>query len=141
MSTQLTRVLVVEDDEVSAKAVRIMLERLACSVEVAETGVQAIRKFRDQRYDLVLMGCQMPEMDGFEATARIRAMPRGRETPIIGTTAGRDRAECLAAGMNDLMPKPFRTETLRSMLLRWTGWPGAMESQECDSGAAGCTQA
>ncbi len=134
MSTELIRVLVVEDDEVSAKAVRVMLERLACSVEIAEDGAKAIESFRRHKYDLVLMGWQLPVMDGFEATARIRTMPRGQATPIIGTTAGRDRAECLAAGMNDSMPKPFQIEKLRVVLLRWTSWPGVKETGECKSG-------
>ena len=106
----------------SAKAVQVMLERLACSVEIAEDGRKAVESFRQRKYDLVLMGWQMPVMDGFEATARIRAMPRGQATPIIGTTAGRDRAECLAAGMNDLMAKPFQIEKLRQALTRWTTW-------------------
>ena len=122
MSTETIRVLVVEDDEVSAKAVQVMLERLACSVDIAEDGRQATEKFRQGRYDLVLMGWQMPVMNGFEATARIRAMAHGQHTPIIGTTAARDRAECMSAGMNDLMAKPFRIEKLRQTLTRWTGW-------------------
>ena len=105
-----------------------MLERLACSVEIAEDGLKAIESFRQHKYDLVLMGWQMPVMDGFEATARIRAMLHGQQTPIIGTTAGRDRAECLAAGMNDLMAKPFQIEKLRLVLLRWTAWPGVKET-------------
>jgi CheY-like chemotaxis protein len=138
MTSEPIRVLVVEDDEVSAKAVQVMLERLACNVEVVEHGRKAIDSFRLHRYDLVLMGWQMPVMDGFEATARIRAMPRGPETPIIGTTAGRDRAECLAAGMNDLMPKPFRLETIRFVLARWTGWTGEARSCNCETGA-NCT--
>ena len=134
MSTGLVRVLVVEDDEISAKAARVMLDRLACRVEIAEDGAAAIELFRRQEYDLVLMGWHMPVMDGFEATARIRAMPRGAATPIIGTTPGRDRAECLAAGMNDLMPKPFQLEKLRLVLLRWTSWPGVKESGGCRTG-------
>jgi CheY-like chemotaxis protein len=135
MSTDLIRVLVVEDDEISAKAVGLMLERLACSVEIAESGREAIEGFRHHKYDLVLMGWQMPVMDGFEATARIRTMLHGERTPIIGTTAGRDRAECMAAGMNDLMPKPFQIEKLRQVLLRWTSWPGVRESGGCRTGA------
>ena len=122
MSTEPIRILVVEDDEVSAKAIQLMLERLACAVEIATDGVKAIESFRYRIYDLVLMGWQMPVMDGFEATARIRAMPRGQATPIVATTAGRDRAECLAAGMNDLMPKPFQIEKVRLILSRWTAW-------------------
>ena len=129
------QVLVVEDDEISAKAVRVMLERLGCSVEIAGDGAKAIDSFRYHRYDLVLMGWQMPVMDGFEATARIRAMPRGQGTPIVGTTAGRDRGECLAAGMNDLMPKPFRIEKLRLVLTRWTAWTDAKKNCECETGA------
>ncbi len=134
MSNKQIRVLVVEDDEVSAKAVRVMLERLACTVEMAGDGGKAIECFRRHRYDLVLMGWQMPVMDGFEATARIRGMPGGQATPIIGTTAGRDRAECIAAGMNDLMPKPFRIEKLRLVLTRWTGWT-EKKNGECKAGA------
>ena len=116
------RVLVAEDDEVSAKAVRTMLERLGCLPEVVGNGAEAVGSFRVRPYDLVLMGSAMPVMSGFEATARLRALPRGRATPIVGTTAARDRAECMAAGMNDLMPQPFRLEKLRLTLSRWTAW-------------------
>jgi CheY-like chemotaxis protein len=134
MTTESIRVLVVEDDEVSAKAVGVMLERLACTVEIAGDGAKAIDSFRQRRYDLVLMGWQLPVMDGFEATARIRSLPRGQATPIIGTTAGRDRAECLAAGMNDLMPKPFRIEKLRLVLARWTSWTDEKKNCGCTTG-------
>jgi len=122
MSIESIRVLVVEDDEISAKAVSTMLKRLGCAVEVAGDGAKAIDSFRQRSYDLVLMGWQMPVMDGFEATARIRSLPRGQATPIVGTTPARDRAECTAAGMNDLMPKPFNLEKLRLVLSRWTTW-------------------
>jgi CheY-like chemotaxis protein len=135
MSTEPIRVLVVEDDEISAKAVQVMLQRLRCSVEIAEDGAKAVDNFRHHGYDLILMGWQMPVMDGFEATARIRALPRGQATHIIGTTAGRDRAECLAAGMNDLMPKPFRIEKLRLVLTRWTSWTDEKKNGECKTGA------
>jgi CheY-like chemotaxis protein len=142
MSTELIRVLVVENDEVSAKAVRVMLERLACSVELAGDGAEAIKLFRKHKFDLVLIGWQMPIMDGFEATARIRTILHGKGIPIIGTTAGRDRAECLAAGMNDLMPKPFQIEKLRLVLLRWTAWPGVKDTGDCQSGTScGSTRA
>ena len=117
----------------SAQAVQVMLERLGCSVEIAEDGRKAVECFNQGRYDLVLMGSQMPVMDGFEATARIRAMAHGRHTPIVGTTAGRDRAECIAAGMNDLMAKPFRTEKLRQVLARWTTWTD-QRLGECQAG-------
>ena len=131
MSPETIRVLVVEDDEVSAQAVQVMLERLGCSVEIAEDGRKAVESFRHGRFDLVLMGWQMPVMDGFEATARIRAMTHGRHTPIVGTTAGRDRAECIAAGMHDLMAKPFRIEKLRQALTRWTTWTEKTSGASC----------
>lgn len=115
----------------SAQAVQVMLERLGCSVEIAGDGRKAVESFRHGRFDLVLMGWQMPVMDGFEATARIRAMPRGQEIPIVGTTAGRDRAECMAAGMNDLMAKPFRIERLRQALTRWTTWTEKKSGARC----------
>jgi DNA-binding response OmpR family regulator len=69
-------------------------------------------------------------------------MPRGQATPIVGTTAGRDRAECLAAGMNDLMPKPFQIEKLRLILSRWTSWTDQKADQKnCDCQADSTTSA
>ncbi len=128
------RVLVAEDEEISAKAVAMMLARLGCKAEIVNNGVEAVESFRARAYDLVLMTWGLPVMDGFEATARIRALPRGQATPIIGTSAGRDRAECIAAGMNDLMPKPFRLEKLRLFLSRWTAWKDQYGSVEAKVG-------
>jgi CheY-like chemotaxis protein len=116
------QVLVVEDDEVNAQAARTLLERLGCQVDWVVNGAEAIVRFRQETYDLILMDSQMPVMDGFEATARIRGMPLGRVTPIVGTTAGIGRPECLAAGMNDVMPKPFLRENLKLVLSKWTHW-------------------
>jgi CheY-like chemotaxis protein len=116
------QVLVVEDDDVSAQVARTMLERFGCQVTLATNGAEAIVLFRKEAYDLILMGCQLPLMDGLEATARIRTMPRGKVTPIIGTSAGTARSECLAAGMNDLVPKPFLLENLKLALSKWTLW-------------------
>ena len=134
MPTELIRVL---GDEVSAKAVRVMLERLACSVEIAEDGNQAIERFRQHKYDLVLMGWQMPVMDGFETTARIRTMLHGKQIPIIGTTAGRDRAECLAAGMNDLLPAIATAIQLDYNVAHGTRAEGSLLSMSAPSEAAG----
>jgi CheY-like chemotaxis protein len=116
------QVLVVEGDEVNAQVARAMLERLGCRVDAAENGVEAIELFGRASYDLILMAWQMPLMDGLEATARIRSLPRGRATPIVGTSARISRLECLAAGMNDLMPKPFRLENMKLELSKWTRW-------------------
>ncbi len=122
MSIRKIHVLLVEDDEISAQAARTMLERLGCSVDAASNGAEAIELFRQNIYDLVLMDWQMPQMDGLETTARIRRMPKGRVTPIIGTTASMSRLECMAAGMNDIMPKPFMFTTMKQGLAKWTLW-------------------
>jgi len=120
--TQQIHVLIVEDDEISAEVARVMLEKLGCRTVIAPNGADAIERFQQSEYDLILMDWQMPVMNGFEATPRIRAMQHGQVTPIIATTAQMGRGECLAAGMNDLMPKPFRMDTLRQMLAKWTHW-------------------
>ena len=114
--------LVLEDDEVSAMAARLMLDKLGCRVDVAANGVEAIEHFGRSEYDLIFMDWRMPLMDGVEATARIRMMPRGQVTPIVGTSGARLRSECIAAGMNDHMPKPFQLEGVRLMLAKWTLW-------------------
>jgi CheY-like chemotaxis protein len=133
MSVQKIRVLVVDDDEVSAKAASSMLERLGCSVDVATDGAEAVKHFRDRAYDLILMDWQMPLMDGLEATARIRTMPRGQATAIIGTTAEKSYTECLKSGMNDVVPKPFLFEKMRYVLSRWTGWTSARTPGPCEA--------
>ena len=119
---QKIRVLVAEDDEVNAKAARMMLEQLGCSVDIATDGTQAVEHFRDRDYDLILMDWQMPLMNGIEATARIRTLPGGHATPIIGTTTGKSHEECLKGGMNEVVPKPFLFDKMKYVLSRWTGW-------------------
>ena len=130
MSKQKIHVLVVEDDDISAPVACTMLERLGCHVSVATDGAEAVECFRHNEYDLILMDWQMPVMDGVEATARIRELPRGHVTPIVGTSARAGRLECLAAGMNDLIPKPFLLEKLRLALSKWTHWE---DHQQTDS--------
>jgi CheY-like chemotaxis protein len=131
MSISQIQVLVVESDEVNAQVARTMLERLGCRVDTAENGAEAVELFPKASYDLIFMAWQMPLMDGLEATARIRGLPRGRVTPIVGTSARIGRLECLAAGMNDLMPKPFRIENLKIELSKWTRW-----QEDLQTGAA-----
>jgi|SRR5580704_18086652 CheY-like chemotaxis protein len=114
-------ILVVDDDEVSAHAARTILEEMGCQVHTAPNGAEAIGLFRANSYSLVLMDWQMPVMDGLEATAQIRGMLRGRITPIIATTTQMGRVEVLAAGMDDLMPKPFTPENLRAIVAKWIG--------------------
>ena len=116
-------ILVVEDDRANQFVVKAMLERLDCTVDIARNGVEALEKVERTPFDAVLMDCQMPQMDGYEATRRIRKMEQdGRHLPIIAMTAHsqeRDEERCRAAGMDDYMTKPLRLHTLVSMLSRW----------------------
>ena len=121
MSIQI-EILLVEDDDISAQAARTLLERMVCKVDHASDGAEAIELFEKKSYDLIFMDWQMPQMDGLETTARIRRMPQGRVSPIIVTSASMSRLECVAAGMNDVMPKPFLLHTLKMGLAKWTLW-------------------
>ncbi|MES2917645.1 MAG: ATP-binding protein [Pseudomonadota bacterium] len=118
-------VLLAEDTPTNQEVTRAMLRQLGCLVTVVNDGRAALESFRQRQPDIVLMDCQMPEMDGFEATREIRALEQALglpATPIIAVTAGilRDeRAACLASGMNDFLPKPFRRANLIEVLQRW----------------------
>ena len=115
------RVLVADDNPVNRQVVTLMLVRLGCEVESAENGQQALERLREARFDTVLMDVRMPEMDGFEATRRIRSDRRYGQTRVIGLTAAAldgDRERCLAAGMDEYLAKPVRLEELRRVLAR-----------------------
>ncbi len=115
------RVLVAEDNLVNQRVIRGLLERLGCSVTLATNGELALAALDAMVHDIVLMDCQMPELDGFETTRRLRA--RGQAVPVIALTASAldgDRARCVAAGMNDFLAKPVRLEELERMLALWT---------------------
>jgi PAS domain S-box-containing protein len=113
------RVLLVEDNIVSQKVGAAMLGKLGCRVDVAANGREALGMI-SQLYDLIFMDCQMPEMDGYEATGDIRKREGvARHTPIIALTAAamvEDRERCLQAGMDDYVSKPFQAAQLREML-------------------------
>ena len=116
-------VLVAEDNEINQKIVVRMLERVGCLAERVTNGREALDAVMAKPYDLVLMDVQMPEMDGFTATAEIRRQERGRcHIPIAAMTANAmtgDRERCLAAGMDDYISKPVRLADLERMLTRW----------------------
>jgi signal transduction histidine kinase/ActR/RegA family two-component response regulator len=117
------RVLVAEDNPINQRVAVRMLERLGLAADVAKDGRAALDSLARRSYALVLMDCQMPELDGFEATARIRAGETTEQrTPIVAMTASAmrgDRERCLAAGMDDYISKPVRIEELRAVLTRW----------------------
>jgi len=118
------RVLVAEDNTVNQRLVKRMLEKLGCRVDIAADGREALKLATELHYDILLMDCSMPRMDGFQATAELRRLEksRGRRRPVIALTANamaEDRERCLNAGMDDYLSKPVRIEDLRAMLERW----------------------
>ncbi len=124
------RVLLVEDNEINQRVGVRMLERLGCDVVVAANGREALEALSARPgFDLVLMDCQMPELDGYEATAAIRAGAPGIENPripIVAMTAHAmfgERERCLAAGMDDYVSKPVTAASLKEMLARWLPRP------------------
>jgi len=118
------RVLVAEDNVVNQKVVQLLLSRLGYAVDLVANGLEAIDALSRIRYDLVLMDWQMPELDGFETTRRIRSHEGGASRiPIIAMTASAlagDREACLEAGMDDYLAKPIKTTELQDVLERWT---------------------
>ena len=117
------RVLVAEDNPVNQKLATLLLQQLGCSVDVAKNGLEVILACDQARYDLILMDCYMPEVNGYEATREVRARETGdQRTPIIALTANAqqsDRKECLDAGMDDFLTKPIHERELTAILERW----------------------
>ncbi len=128
------RILVVEDNAVNQKVVQKLLERQGYRSDLAGNGFEALAALRERPYDLVLMDCQMPEMDGFEATRQLRDPATGaRDTaiPVIALTANAmqgDRDRCIDAGMNDYLTKPIAPQALADALARWL--PGKVGAGE-----------
>ena len=117
------RVLVAEDNDVSQLLAKRLLERLGCAVDTARTGLEAIELWRQHPYQLILMDCQMPELDGYEATKRIRIHQNGGpRVPVIALTAhasAADHERCIQAGMDDYIAKPVSLKSLSETLVRW----------------------
>ncbi|MDN4501009.1 response regulator [Alteromonadaceae bacterium BrNp21-10] len=126
-----TRILLIEDNFINQAVALAQLEDMQLQADVANNGIEALAKLNgsdlEAPYDLILMDCQMPEMDGFEATAAIRDGAGGehyRRVPIIALTANamkEDQDKCLAAGMDDYLSKPFNPDDLREKLQHWLG--------------------
>jgi signal transduction histidine kinase/DNA-binding response OmpR family regulator len=130
-------ILAVDDNPVNLQVVSLMLERLGAEVDLAENGRVAVHKFLARPYAAILMDCQMPELDGYQAVAEIRHLesvmlsaqgaPAQRRLPVIALTAHAlegEREKCIAAGMDDFLTKPLRASALREKLLAWLA-PGA----------------
>ncbi|WP_328797761.1 hybrid sensor histidine kinase/response regulator [Marinobacter mangrovi] len=117
-------ILLVEDNRVNQIVASSMLRKLGYRVDLAENGERALTALSNQHYDIVLMDCQMPVMDGYAATERIRKHPEWRDLPVIAVTANvmqGDKDDCLAAGMNDYVTKPYNKDELRQVIERWAG--------------------
>jgi len=130
---QWSRVLVVEDNAANLKVTVRMVERLGYRADVAANGAEAVNILQKVQYDAVLMDCQMPEMDGYEATRLIRAAEAaGRHVPIIAMTAAAlagDRERCLAAGMDDYISKPVKLHVVAALLERWIVLPSPLRGE------------
>jgi len=117
-----SRILLVEDEPVNREIIRQMLAMAGICVDLAHDGQQAVEAVAGKQYDLILMDMLMPNMDGLEATRRIRALEYGRAVTIIALTANafaEDRERCLAAGMNDYLSKPVTGERLYQRVVSW----------------------
>ena len=128
MTERQMRVLLVEDNQVNQEVGKLLLQALGCAVDVADNGRLAVEAVFKNDFDLVFMDCQMPELDGYEATKLIRQKEEAdgdarRHVTIVALTAHAmdgDREHCLEAGMDDYLPKPFNPAQLSEILKRWT---------------------
>ena len=127
-------ILLAEDHPVNQLVLTAMLGRLGLAAQAVSDGAQAIQALQSKKYDLVLMDCQMPEVDGYEATRRIRNPATGAlnpRVPIVAVTANAmpgDREKCLRCGMDDYLAKPIEPDALAQVLAKWLGRPNLKET-------------
>mgnify|MGYP002700103133 FL=1 len=116
------RVLVAEDNRTNQIVIGAMLTKLGYTFDLFENGKEAIQSLNNNAYDLILMDCQMPVLDGLEATKEIRKSPQWKDLPIVALTAGatdKEQSECTSAGMNDFLSKPITIDVLENTLKKW----------------------
>ena len=117
------KILVVEDDFANQQVAVLFLKKFGYETDVAENGAIAVDMAKKEKYPLIFMDCQMPEVDGFEATKQIRNIEGpNQETPIIALTANAVigiREECLSCGMNDVLNKPINMQSLEEITKKW----------------------
>ena len=115
------RILMAEDNAINQRVGRLILQRAGFTIDVVGDGSEAVEAHRTKPYDVILMDCQMPIMDGFEASRAIRQLEQPQPI-IVAVTANAllgEREKCLAAGMNDYLSKPFQADQLVSLVKRW----------------------
>lgn len=140
LNTRKFRVLVAEDNRTNRAVAAGMLKMLNCEFSLAADGQEAVQEFQVSRFDLILMDCSMPQVDGYEATTRIRSIEAesGSHTPIIAMTANTqkgDAEKCLAAGMDDYLAKPVTMTVLREKLEKWLSVQPAATGRSAASAA------
>ena len=127
MPTLSPHILLVEDNLINQKVGTRLLEKLGCRVDLAANGFEAVQMAGQLPYDLIFMDCQMPEMDGFQATRQIRSLGGAlKRVGIVALTAAatpEDRDKCLASGMNHYLSKPVSVESLAASIERWATLP------------------
>lgn len=130
--TRPRRILMAEDNVINQRVGKLILQRAGFEIDLVSDGVEAVEAHRANPYDLILMDCQMPTMDGFEASRHIRHL--GQKQPVIvAVTANAlvgERERCLSAGMDDYLSKPFQAEQLVAVVKRW------LSSEEPQTSAA-----
>jgi CheY-like chemotaxis protein/HPt (histidine-containing phosphotransfer) domain-containing protein len=134
------RILVVEDNVINQKVTMAILEKLGYRTEIAANGYEALESLQNMPFDLIIMDCEMPEMDGYEATRRIRAWQHAEDKvlrqkgnlPIIAMTAHvleGEREKCIEAGMDDFLSKPVKPQTLAELIKKWLSRPDVSQTK------------
>ncbi|HRF56749.1 MAG TPA: response regulator [Campylobacterales bacterium] len=123
-ASKATKLLLVEDNMVNQRVASLILQKMGCSVKIAKNGAEALQAVEEGDFDIILMDCQMPVMDGFETTARIRARKDAKNSiPIIALTANAiegDKERCLSVGMDDYISKPINPKDILEKVLLWS---------------------
>lgn len=130
------KVLLVEDNDLNRELAQYLLESRGVHVGMAENGQQALEAVNKEEFDCILMDCQMPVMDGFEATRQLRADPRFAKLPILALTANvldEEHQKARNAGMNDVITKPINVDSMFDALARWVGPSNASQQHERDA--------
>jgi CheY-like chemotaxis protein len=129
------RILMAEDNIINQRVGKLILERAGYAVDLAADGFETLEAHKKQPYDLILMDCQMPVMDGFEASREIRSLPLPQPA-IVAVTANAlvgERERCLNAGMDDYLSKPFQAEQLVALVVKWVAIRQSLKSREASA--------
>jgi len=130
------RILMAEDNVINQRVGKLILQRAGYSIDLAADGLETLEAHKKQPYDLILMDCQMPVMDGFEASRAIRMLPLAQPA-IIAVTANAlvgERDRCLKAGMDDYLSKPFQAEQLIAIVVKWIALRQGVKSRGAATG-------